>query len=740
VQLRPNRLQQVSWTNPLTNKILLDAGLSVTTVTYNTTEHRDFTNPREIPRIDEIGNTAGGDDVAPRVNSTCGAFACTSGSLNGSLTQNDPHKRDTMSWRSRASVSYVTGSHNAKLGYDGGYFTNEQTNITNDPQLTYHYFAPAASCLTSTNPLACGTLPAFQFPNDPFNRGLRPRPLNFDMNTGVGTIQDQVMTASLYAQDQWTLKRLTISGALRYDHATSSYGETQVGPNKFVPIQADGRDFYVIPARDGVSYNDITPRWGLAWDIFGTGKTSLKYNGGQYLNQANVGGIYSGANAARRTVNTLRWNWNDADADRIVDCNLTSFTPNGECTSLNAAFADVARFGRDPFAGGGVGIAQVHCGRQDTDERDAISAQVIAYCDAYGDTLLNGWGKRPGEWQHGLGIQHEILPRLSGEFTWNRRSYYNLTVQDTLNVGCDRFNGAQEVNACLQGYLNYTSATEDFYSVTAPLDPRLPGGGGYRILGLSTAKASQPTGQPDAISIFPALERVYNGFDTNFVWRGPRGFRVNGGTSTGRTQRDTCFSGASNGDGLDSPDVRGREGREYEAGCRPNVPWSTRVNGTASYVIPWVDVLVSTVFQSLPGDFIGANLEYTKDQVIWAPGSEARATRPCTGGVAAAGVGCFGLNADDDDQSVPLLLTNEFQGERTTLFDMKFAKNIRFANKRATIGVDVYNVFNSDAITGYNDDYIIDNPATPAVEANPWQTPTSIVAPRFVRLSVQFSF
>ena len=87
-----------------------------------------------------------------------------------------------------------------------------------------------------------------------------------------------------------------------------------------------------------------------------------------------------------------------------------------------------------------------------------------------------------------------------------------------------------------------------------------------------------------------------------------------------------------------------------------------------------------------------------------------------------------------------LLLPAELIGERTTLFDMKFAKNIRFANKRATIGVDIYNVANSDAISGYNGTYTVDNPATPAVEANAWGTPSSIVAPRFARLSVQFSF
>ncbi len=55
---------------------------------------------------------------------------------------------------------------------------------------------------------------------------------------------------------------------------------------------------------------------------------------------------------------------------------------------------------------------------------------------------------------------------------------------------------------------------------------------------------------------------------------------------------------------------------------------------------------------------------------------------------------------------MPLLLNNEMFGERVTYWDMKFAKNIRFSGKRAQIGVDVYNIFNSDAITGYNGTYV----------------------------------
>jgi hypothetical protein len=79
-------------------------------------------------------------------------------------------------------------------------------------------------------------------------------------------------------------------------------------------------------------------------------------------------------------------------------------------------------------------------------------------------------------------------------------------------------------------------------------------------------------------------------------------------------------------------------------------------------------------------------------------------------------------------------------GERISLFDVKLAKNIRVQNTRATIGVDIYNVFNSDAIQGFDNGYDLDDPATPENENATWGQPTSLVSPRFVRLSVQFYF
>ena len=178
--------------------------------------------------------------------------------------------------------------------------------------------------------------------------------------------------------------------------------------------------------------------------------------------------------------------------------------------------------------------------------------------------------------------------------------------------------------------------------------------------------------------------------------------------------------------------------QSYIPACEAFAPWQTRVNGTASYTIPWVDVLVSTVFQSFPGVARSANLTVSKENVIRMPGSEARASRPCA--TATNGVGCVGNGNDTTTATVNLLNENELWGERTTSIDLKLAKNIRFAGKRATFGVDVYNLFNSSAIQSYVNTYTVDNPATPAVEVNTWGNPASVIAPRFARFSVQFYF
>ena len=360
-----------------------------------------------------------------------------------------------------------------------------------------------------------------------------------------------------------------------------------------------------------------------------------------------------------------------------------------------------------------------------------------------------------------MGVQHEVLPRLSAEVTYNRRWDKNQTQTDVLGRGCDKFGvvpGALPDDVCMQNYLNYIpDDIYDFYSVRAPVDTRLPDGGGYRIY---NSNQDRPNNQlPNAgtvVAFAPALDYIWAGVDTNFVLRARGGLRVSGGTSTGRSNRDTCFSG---GIGDLNPNVKGREGNDYGGGCRPYRPLQTNIRANASYTIPWVDVLVSTIFSYRPGVERSANLTIDKDDITWLPGSEGRATAPCTvQGVATTGcyIGAFGLS---NTSTINLLDFGDLYGEGWRTVDLKFGKNIRFAGKRLNLGVDVYNLFNSDAVTGYENTYTAwydaargawiqglgvtggeDNPATTAVERQNWGRPNGLVSARFMRFQVNFDF
>jgi hypothetical protein len=728
--VHPARLQQVSWTNPIASKVLLEAGLAVNTQLYDFSYFRYLPGHQNIPRVVEFGSTVGMDDVAPLVNSSAAIFGVQSGNLNngpGGAAEN----RHLDDYRPRASVSYVTGSHHAKFGFDGGYFSQLRHNTAGDTRLTYRYDTPAATCLT-TAPISCGNTSLY-FPNDPTNLARRPVPTQVTFNTGIADIESKVKYSALYLQDQWTLKRFTLSGAVRYDHATSNYLGTCIGPDLYVPVQNGGTSAgsarYCTPPSDGVSYNDLTPRWGATWDVFGTGKTSVKWNMGKYLAGAGISGIYADANPALRAVNDITRTWNDTNGDRRVDCDLLNFGPNGECGAPLAG-QDPVRFGRDPLsldaAGIPIGLATTQCGRKE----QGIPAAVQAYCNVYGDTLLNGWGKRRAEWQFGLGIQHEILPRLSAEVTFNRRKYLNLIVTDQLGVGCDRYNGAQDLQTCLNNVANYTSGQYDFFTVVAPANPGLPRGGGYTVRGIANPSATFPVGLPSAVTIMNQLDYSWNGVDTNFNWRGPHGLRLNGGTSVGRAKRNTC------GTELNAPNVQARDGNS--PACNPYQRFDVNVRGTASYTIPKADVLASTVFQWRPGVAIDALWSVPKEVVTWAPNSAYRATLPCTGAQAGQ-VGCFtpgaaGSNITATNYQVNLLDPGDLYGPGYLEFDLKLAKNIRLRGKRLNVGVDIYNLFNNNAIRAYQTTFPADGNGVP------WGTPTALLSPRFARAQVQFDF
>ena len=60
------------------------------------------------------------------------------------------------------------------------------------------------------------------------------------------------------------------------------------------------------PETEGVrGYKDLTPRFGVAYDLFGNAKTAVKFNMGKYLEATSNGvGFYSTTNPINRLTTT----------------------------------------------------------------------------------------------------------------------------------------------------------------------------------------------------------------------------------------------------------------------------------------------------------------------------------------------------------------------------------------------------------------------------------------------------
>ena len=81
-----------------------------------------------------------------------------------------------------------------------------------------------------------------------------------------------------FAQDKWTVGRWTLAGGIRYDHFKNSFPAQAIAPTALAPnlnVRFDTIDNY--------SLNDITPKLGATYDLFGNGKTALKVTLNKYL-------------------------------------------------------------------------------------------------------------------------------------------------------------------------------------------------------------------------------------------------------------------------------------------------------------------------------------------------------------------------------------------------------------------------------------------------------------------------
>jgi hypothetical protein len=475
-------------------------------------------------------------------------------------------------------------------------------------------------------------------------------------------------------QEQWTKGRLTLQGALRFDVASSWFPEQTLGPSRYFPNQI------VFPETKGVdSYMDFTPRLGAAYDVFGNGRTALKANLGKYLEGVGVSTNYANSNPTLRIptstgafgVQGVTRTWIDADNDFVPDCDLN-----------NLGNQDLRPTGGDLCGP----VSNTRWGQN-------------VLTNQYDPNLLKGWGVRPSDWDFGISVQQQLMRRMSVEVAYHRRSFKGFTVQDNTLV---------------------SNAEYDTFSITAPSDPALPGGGGHVVSGLfdvTPGKFGQILNNvTDSASIGDASQ-VFNGVDITLNLR-QGGLTLQGGTSTGQTHSDFCDVrnnlpelNLAVGAGLQTSTIN--TGSPY---CDVSSGFLTQFRGLASYAIPKIDAQISAVFQSKPGPAILANWAVPTATVAQTLG------RPLAGSA--------------PNITVNLIEPGTLYGNRVNQLDLRLAKNVRFGGKRTMLSVDLYNALNTGAILTYNAAYAPPTATAPSV----FRQPLTVATPLMVRFTAEFSF
>lgn len=283
----PSNVWMGTWSYPATNKLLFQAGVSLR-------QDRQFNGvPPETgtarPVIDLANNVPYGSRFNPG-----------NGTLVGDTDYGDMGNQ--YAYLTRASMSYVTGTHSFKAGMQ-----------TMTGQTELRRIAP----LYNVQYIFRNRIPV------QLRQGAYPHSQHGRLKYNLG----------LYAEDQWKVQNLTLTLGLRYD-ALNAYNPAQCRPGgEFV------QEFCFDAVSNVPNWKDVEPRLGGAYDLFGNGKTAIKGSFGRYVIYETTAITKATNPAAAIAIATSR-TWNDTNGNYVPDCDLTSRIGNGECGPM-----DNQRFG-----------------------------------------------------------------------------------------------------------------------------------------------------------------------------------------------------------------------------------------------------------------------------------------------------------------------------------------------------------------------------------------------------------
>jgi len=604
--------------------------------------------------------------------------------------------------RTNGAVSYITGSHAFKTGFDLAW---ADRGFWNGSIVPYSYLV---NTLPSNGkglgiPVPTGLLLRSDGCIDPLarivNGALTTPTTAYNASMNCPTFQEFKIDqeGGAFVQDRWTFNRLTLNLGVRLDWFNSSQPTYHLSPSLLTPLRN-----YDVPAYDTVRMKDWTPKMAMAWDVFGDGKTALKVNLSKYvlglsLAASNPLITLSNSNIVTTAGSNITGapgrTWTDNNNNFIPDCDLTN--PNLQGPTQTGANNQVDTCGAVTGAGA------------------LMYANTPTPQQAGDDNARYGWGKRAYSWEFSVAAQREIAKGVSVYAGYFRRWFGNFLVTDDQN---------------------HTANDYDQYSITPGAIPAVPAtAGGAALPGnlYTTGFFNQKLGTlPAANNIiglsdtfFPGSNMIdhWNGFDISLDMRLPRGIIFRGGTSTGRQVTDMCdiVDPANAGRfGSRSPlvEILATAGQPLSA-CHVEQNWLTQIKFQGSYTVPKVDVSIGAGYSNTPGIELALNYSDLNSDIA----------RP----VAQGGLGRlpFGAVSANATTTLSLIPPQTQYYTRLNQLDLRFAKILRYHGTRATASLDLYNVFNQDMVTN----------ASFAYPAN-WLAPSAVLAPRLMKVSLTYDF